>query len=103
MTQGLKVNDKVRIISGDHKGTEAKIVKIDRKNGKAMIEGVGVIERHIRKSYTNPSGGKKTIHVGINLSKLQLVEAAKPVKSTVKKLDKSASKKDAKKAKKGAK
>lgn len=102
MAQGLKVNDKVRIISGDHKGTEAKIVKIDRKAGKAMIEGIGVIERHLKKSYVNPAGGKKTIHVGINLSNLKLVEAAKPVKAAVKKLDKSASKKDAK-AKKGAK
>ena len=102
MAQGLKVNDKVRIISGDHKGTEAKIVKIDRKAGKAMIEGIGVIERHLKKSYVNPTGGKKTVHVGINLSNLKLVEAAKPVKAAVKKLDKSASKKDAK-AKKGAK
>ena len=102
MAQGLKVNDKVRIISGDHKGTEAKIVKIDRKAGKAMIEGIGVIERHLKKSYVNPAGGKKTIHVGIDLSNLKLVEAAKPVKAAVKKLDKSASKKDAK-AKKGAK
>ena len=102
MAQGLKVNDKVRIISGDHKGTEAKIVKIDRKAGKAMIEGIGVIERHLKKSYVNPAGGKKTIHAGINLSNLKLVEAAKPVKAAVKKLDKSASKKDAK-AKKGAK
>jgi large subunit ribosomal protein L24 len=102
MAQNLKANDKVRIIAGNHKGTEAKIVKIDRKNGKAMIEGVGVIERHMRKSYTNPTGGKKTIHVGIDLSNLKLVEAAKFVKSSVKKLDKSASKKDAK-VKKGAK
>ncbi|MBR2795572.1 50S ribosomal protein L24 [Candidatus Saccharibacteria bacterium] len=102
MAQGLKVNDKVRIISGDHKGTEAKIVKIDRKAGKAMIEGIGVIERHLKKSYVNPAGGKKTIHVGIDLSNLKLVEAAKPVKAAVKKLDKSASKNDAK-AKKGAK
>ena len=103
MAQGLKVNDKVRVISGDNKGTEAKIVKIDRKNGKAMLEGIGMVERHVRKSYINPAGGKKTIHVGIDLSNLKLVEAAKTVKSAVKKLDKSASKKDAKKAKKGAK
>jgi large subunit ribosomal protein L24 len=98
MAQNLKVNDKVRIIAGDKKGTEAKIVKIDRKAGKAMLEGIGVIERHLRKSYTNPSGGKKTIHVGIDLSNLKLVEAAKVEKKAVK-----ADKKTAKKAKKGVK
>jgi large subunit ribosomal protein L24 len=88
----LKVNDKVRVISGNHKGTEAKIVKIDRVNGKACLEGIGVVERHLRKSYLNPTGGKKTIQLGIDLSNLKLVEAAKFEKST-----------DKNKLKKGAK
>ena len=88
---GLKVNDKVLVISGDHKGKEAKIVGIDRKNNKAMLEGINVIERHLKKSYLNPSGGKKTVHKGIDMSNLELVEAAK------------FEKKAAKKAKKGAK
>ena len=96
MAQNLKINDKVKVISGDHKGTEAKIVKIDRVKGKAMLEGIGIVERHMRKSYVNPAGGKKTIHVGIDLSNLKLVEAAK-----FEKIDKKSDKKA--KAKKGAK
>ena len=98
MAQSLKINDKVLVLSGDHKGKEAKIVRIDRVHGKACLEGIGVIERHIRKSYINPTGGKKTIHTGIDLSNLKLVEAAKfekPAKKSDKKADK--------KIKKGAK
>ena len=100
----LRVNDKVRIIAGDNKGKEATIVKIDRDAKKACLEGIGVIERHLKKSYYNPAGGKKTIHVGIDLSNLKLVEVAKVEKSTKanKKADKKAKKAD-KKAKKGAK
>ena len=98
MAQNLKANDKVKIIAGDHKGTEAKIVKIDHKAGKACLENIGIVERHMRKSYLNPAGGKKTVHVGIDLSNLKLVEAAKFVKSDVKKIDKTS-----KKSKKGAK
>lgn len=75
MAQNLKINDKVKIIAGDNKGKEAKIVKIDRRAGKAMLEGIGMIERHMRKTQYNPAGGKKTIHVGIDLSNLKLVEA----------------------------
>jgi large subunit ribosomal protein L24 len=100
MAKCLKVNDKVLVISGNHKGKEAKIVKIDRLTGKAYLEGIGEVERHMRKSYLNPAGGKKTVHLPIDMSNLKLVEAAKFVKSTVKKGDKS--KKDDKK-KKGAK
>ena len=90
--KSLKINDKVLVIAGDHKGTEAKIVSIDRAAGKACLEGIGVTQRHMRKSYVNPTGGKKTIHVGIDFSNLKLVEASKFEK---------AAKKD--KKKKGAK
>ncbi len=98
MAQNLKINDKVLVIAGDNKGKEAKIVKIDRTAGKACLEGIGIVERHVKKSYLNPAGGKKTIHVGIDLSNLKLKEAAKFDKTTAKKADKAD-----KKAKKGAK
>ena len=119
--KNLKINDKVLVISGSHKGTEAKIVAIDRANGKAMLEGIGMVERHMKRTQYNPKGGKKTIHLGINLSNLKLVEASEYVKSAVKKLDSKNSrsavkadkkaekkaekeaKKEAKKLKKGAK
>ena len=91
----MKVGDTVKIISGDNKGTEAKIVKVDRKNGKACLEGIGLVERHLKKSYFNPAGGKKTIHVGIDLSNLKLVKEGETNKTS------KGTKND--KAKKGAK
>lgn len=97
MAQNLKANDTVMVISGDNKGTKAKIVKIDRRANKACLEGIGIVERHMKKTYLNPKGGKKTIHVGIDLSNLKLVEAAKTEKKVAK------TDKKAKKAKKGAK
>jgi len=96
--KSLKIGDKVLVISGDNKGKEAKIVGIDRKAHKAMLDGINIVERHMKKTYLNPAGGKKTVHIGIDMSNLKLVEAGKFVKSSVKKLDS----KD-KKAKKGAK
>ena len=105
--KSLKINDKVLVIAGSHKGTEAKIVKIDRERGVAMLEGIGVRERNLKRTQYNPRGGKKTIHLGIDLSNLKLVEASKYVKSAVKKVDnkkaEKEAKKEAKKAKKGAK
>ena len=84
MSKNLKINDKVLVISGDHKGTEAKIVRVDRQAGKACLEGIGLVKRHLKKSYLNPAGGKKTVHVGVDLSNLKLVEAAKPEKKAAK-------------------
>ena len=89
MAQNLKTGDKVMVIAGDNKSKTAKIIKV--KDGKAYLEGIEIRERHMKKTYLNPKGGKKDIHVGIVLSNLKLVEAAK------------AEKKSTAKAKKGAK
>lgn len=91
MAKSLKINDKVMVIAGDNKGKTAKIVKIDRAGGKACLEGIGMVERHMKKTQFNPAGGKKTIHQGIEMSNLKLVEAAKfakPAKKVEKKSDK---------------
>ena len=71
MAQNLKTGDKVVIISGDNKGKSGKIVKMDLKNHKAFVEDIEVRERHMKKTQFNPAGGKKTIHVGIDLSNLK--------------------------------
>lgn len=71
MAQNLKSGDMVKIIAGDHKGQTGKIVKMDRGAHKAMIEGIGIRERHIKATQFNPKGGKKDIHVGIDLSNLK--------------------------------
>ena len=84
MAKSLKVNDKVMVISGDHKGQTATIVKIDREHGRACLDGIEVRTRHLKKSYQNPTGGKRTVHGSIDLSNLKLVEAAAPAKSAKK-------------------
>ena len=106
MAQKLKVNDLVTIIAGDNKGRTAKIVRIDRENGRAELEGIGERERHMRKSYLNPTGGKKTVRTGIALSNLKLEQSAKYEKPKAEKATKAKSAKKAKaekKVKKGAK
>lgn len=99
MAQKLKVNDIVSVISGDNKGAKAKIVKIDREAHRAYLEGIEVRERHLKRSYLNPTGGRKTVQQGIDLSNLKLEEAYKYQKAkSTKKTTKSA-----KNTKKGAK
>ena len=71
MSKNLKTGDKVKVIAGGNKGKTGKIVKMDVKGHKAFIEGIGVRERHMKATQFNPKGGKKTIHLGIDLSNLK--------------------------------
>ena len=102
MAQNLKVNDIVKVISGSHRGQTAKIVKIDRAAHRACLEGIATHERHLKKSYLNPAGGKKTVHQGIDLSNLKLEQASKYEKPKSSKSGKS-TKNTKKTTKKGAK
>jgi large subunit ribosomal protein L24 len=75
--KNFKTGDTVRIISGDLKGTEAKVVKMLPRENKALLENIGLRTRHVKANQLNPKGSKKEIHVGIELSKLALVKEEK--------------------------
>ena len=83
MSKRLKSGDIVKIIAGDEKGKSAKIVSV--KGNKACLEGIGIVERHVRASYMSPKGGKKTIHLGIDMSNLSLEKPAEAPKKSAKK------------------
>ena len=53
----LRKNDKVKIIAGNNKGKEGKILKIYRSSNKVIVEGVNIIKRHTRPNQKNPQGG----------------------------------------------
>lgn len=75
--KSLKVNDKVKVIAGEFKGEESVIVAVDRKAGKAQVDGLLVRERHYRKSYMRPNGGKASVQGWIDLSNLKGVKDGK--------------------------
>ncbi|HWA06549.1 MAG TPA: 50S ribosomal protein L24 [Ignavibacteria bacterium] len=70
----LKKNDKVKVISGNHKGKEGKILKIYRSTGRVIVEGVNIIKRHTRPNQKNPQGGISQKEASINASNVMLID-----------------------------
>lgn len=75
-------DDLVKIIAGAKKGTTGKVLAVDTKKGTVLIEGVGVGHRHVKPSQINPVGGKKDIHVPMDISKVALVVDEKSAKTS---------------------
>lgn len=69
----IRKDDTVKIITGSKKGTTGKVVKVNAKDRTVLVEGVGVMHRHIKPSQFNPRGGSKDIHTPIDISKVALV------------------------------
>ena len=71
----FKNGDKVRVIAGDHKGTEGEIVTLIREKNKAIVSGVNVLKRHTKPNAQNPQGGIIEKEAAIAISNLSLLTA----------------------------
>ena len=71
----FKNGDKVRVIAGDHKGTEGEIVTLIREKNKAIVSGVNVVKRHNKPNAQNPQGGIIEKEAPIAISNLSLLTA----------------------------
>jgi large subunit ribosomal protein L24 len=61
------------VISGTSKGSEGKVLRIDRKKNRAIVEGVNIVKKHVKPSASNPQGGIEETEAGIHLSNVMLV------------------------------
>jgi large subunit ribosomal protein L24 len=70
----IKSGDLVRVIAGDHKGTEGKVMKVDREKNKAIVEGANMISKHTKPSAKSPQGGIVKKEAPIHISNLSLID-----------------------------
>lgn len=79
----LKVGDFVRVMRGDKlkaKGKEGKIIFIDTKTQRAIVEGVNIVKKHEKPNAKNPQGGIVEKEAPIHLSNLMLISQGKPTR-----------------------
>ena len=70
----IKTGDIVRVIAGDHKGSEGKVLKVDREKNKAIVEGVNMVSKHTKPSAKSPQGGIVKKEAAIQISNLSLID-----------------------------
>jgi len=77
-------------MAGKDKGREGKIERVYKKQGKALIEGINIYKRHIKKSEKVPQGGIIDVPRPIDVSKIMLIcpKCNKPSKISIKRENK---------------
>ena len=70
----IKSGDTVRVMAGDHKGSEGKVLKVLREKNKAIVEGVNMVSKHTKPSAKNPQGGIVKKEAPIHISNIALVD-----------------------------
>ena len=69
----IKTGDTVRVMAGDHKGEEGKVIKVLRDKNRAIVEGVNMVKKHTKPSAQNPQGGIVEKEAAIHISNLSLL------------------------------
>jgi len=70
----IKSGDTVKVIAGDHKGSEGKVLRVDREKNKAVVEGVNMVSKHTKPSAKNPQGGIVKKEAPMHISNLSLID-----------------------------
>lgn len=71
----IKKGDMVRVIAGNDRGTEAKVLMLDRANMRALVEGVNMVSKHTKPNAANPQGGIIKKEAPVHISNLMVLDA----------------------------
>jgi large subunit ribosomal protein L24 len=72
----IKAGDTVYVTAGKEKGKTGKVIKILRKEDRAIVEKLNVVKRHSRASQKDPTGGISEKEAGIHISNLMLHDSS---------------------------
>ena len=72
----IKSGDTVRVITGDHKGSEGKVLKVLTDKNKAIVEGVNMVKKHMKPDAQNPQGGIVEKEAAMQISNLSLLTSS---------------------------
>ena len=83
----IKKGDKVVVIAGKDKGKQGKVLSVDVKKGKVIVEGANVVKKHVKPSAVNNTSGIIKISAPLDASNVMLVVDGKPTRVGYKVVD----------------
>ena len=79
-TSKIKKGDMVRVITGRDKDKEGKVISVDRKKNRLLVEGINMITKHAKPSMANQQGGIIHQEGPIDASNVMYLHKGKPTR-----------------------
>ena len=74
MAAKIKKGDRVIVLTGKDKGRQGSVLKVLPKDGRVVVEGLNMVQRHTRPTQKNPQGGIVDKEGTIHISNVQLFD-----------------------------
>ena len=80
MAQKIKRNDMVKVIAGKDIDKEGKVLSVDAKNHKVVVEGINMATKHTKPSMQNQAGVIVQEEAAIDVSNVMLLHNGQPTR-----------------------
>ena len=80
----IKKGDTVKVIAGKDKDKEGKVIAVNQKDGKVVVEGVNMITKHAKPNASNPNGGIIHQEAPIDASNVMYIHKGKTTRVGIK-------------------
>jgi large subunit ribosomal protein L24 len=70
----IKKGDTVVVITGESKEQRGRVLEVNRKTQRALVEGVNIISKHAKPDAQNPQGGIMKKEAPVHISNLMLID-----------------------------
>ena len=80
----IKKGDTVKVIAGKDKDKEGKVLSVDQKNARVVVEGVNMVTKHTKPSATNQAGGIIQQEAAIDISNVMYIHKGKATRVGIK-------------------
>ena len=76
----IKKGDMVKVIAGKDKDKEGKVIAVDTKNHRVLVEGVNMVTKHTKPSAANQQGGIVETEAYIAVSNVMYLHKGQPTR-----------------------
>jgi large subunit ribosomal protein L24 len=70
----IRKGDRVKVISGNYKGQEGTVLRVERDKSRVVVQGVNVRKRHRKPTQADPEGGIVSFEAPIHASNVMLLD-----------------------------
>ncbi|HEX5725996.1 MAG TPA: 50S ribosomal protein L24 [Longimicrobiaceae bacterium] len=70
----IRRGDRVKVISGNHKGKEGTVIRVEPEKSRVVVQGVNLRKRHRKPTQAEPEGGIVSFEAPIHASNVMLID-----------------------------
>ncbi len=70
----IKKGDLVKVIAGDSKGSQGRVLEVIIEKNRAIVEGANLVSKHTKPNAAKPNGGIVKQEAAIHISNLMLID-----------------------------